>query len=55
VNATKVASPPAMSRPPTRTATDEGLTLRGLYFGLLLAIPFWLLIAVMTLAVLSGT
>jgi hypothetical protein len=32
----------------------EGMTVRGLVFGLLLALPDWLVIAVMTLAVLSG-
>jgi hypothetical protein len=53
VNATKVATLPRVSRPPTRVAPDEAMTVRGLVFGLLLALPVWLLIAVLTLAVLS--
>jgi hypothetical protein len=53
VNATKVATLEQV-RPPTRVAPDEGLTVRGLVFGMLLALPVWLLIAVMTLAVFSS-
>jgi hypothetical protein len=54
VNTTTVATLPQVSRPPTRVAPDEGTTVRGMVFGLLLALPVWALIAVLTLAVLSG-
>lgn len=54
MNATKVATLPQVSRPPTPVAPDEGTAVRGLVFGLLLAVPVWLLIAVLTVAVCSG-
>ena len=51
VNATKTAPPPQAARPLTDDPTREAQSVRGLLIALLIAVPFWLLIAALTLAV----
>lgn len=51
MNATTTARPPQASRPLTDDPTLEAQSVRGLMVALLIAVPFWLLIAALTLAV----
>jgi hypothetical protein len=51
VNATTTARPPQAARPLTDDPSLEAQSVRGLIVALLIAVPFWLLIAALTLAV----
>jgi hypothetical protein len=51
MNATTTARPPQAARPLTDDPTLEAQSVRGLMVALLIAVPFWLLIAALTLAV----
>jgi hypothetical protein len=47
-----IQAPPQAVRPLTDHPTVEATALRGLWFGLLIAIPFWLLMAALSVRVL---
>ncbi len=54
MNGTRQGRPRQLRRPLTDDPTVEATALRGALIGLLIAIPFWLLMAALTLRVLNG-
>ncbi len=54
MNATMQEAPAQVGRPLTDDPAVEATALRGAWFGLLIAIPFWLLMAALTMRVLNG-
>ncbi|HYN57280.1 MAG TPA: hypothetical protein VES03_08800 [Motilibacterales bacterium] len=51
MNVTQEA-PPLAGRPLTDDPAIEAMALRGLWFGLLIALPFWLLMAALSVRVI---
>lgn len=51
MNVIQVAKP-KVAPPLTDHPTVEARTMRGLWFGLLIAVPFWILMAALALALL---